>query len=99
MGILENGTALVENLVPRSLATAASKLVEAPLGLASVATSLVEALAINSVAEKKRRQSAISRSDQSLFSHGRYSDSFLEQSERLAALGGGMFRNAEWRSL
>ena len=55
MGILENGTALVENLVPRSLATAASKLVEAPLGLASVATRLVEALAINSVAEKKRR--------------------------------------------
>ncbi len=55
MGILENGTALVENLVPRSLATAASKLVEAPLGLASVATRLVEALAINSVAEKKLR--------------------------------------------
>ncbi len=55
MGILENGTTLVENLVLPSLATAASKLVEAPLGLASVATRLVEALAINSVAEKKRR--------------------------------------------
>src|SRR5438874_7859646 len=55
MGILENGTALVENLVLPSLAIAASKLVEAPLGLANVATRLVEALAINSIAEKKRR--------------------------------------------
>ena len=52
MGILENGTALVENLVLPSLATAASKLVEAPLGLTKVATRLVEALAINSVTEK-----------------------------------------------
>ena len=55
MGILENGTALVENLIPSSLVTAASKLVEAPRGLATVATRLVEAIAINSISEKVRR--------------------------------------------
>src|SRR6266581_3910464 len=37
------------------LITAASKLAEAPLGLAEVATRLVEALAINSITEKARR--------------------------------------------
>src|SRR5437870_13053810 len=41
MGILGNGTSLVENLVPR--------------GLADVATRLVEAIAINSISEKVRR--------------------------------------------
>jgi hypothetical protein len=41
MGILENGTSLVQSLVPT--------------GLANVATKLVEALAINSVLEKVRR--------------------------------------------
>ncbi len=41
MGILGNGTSLVENLVPR--------------GLADVATRLVEAIAINSISEKIRR--------------------------------------------
>ena len=55
MGILGDGAALVENLVPTGLITAASKLVEAPLGLADVATRLVEALAINSITEKTRR--------------------------------------------
>jgi hypothetical protein len=55
MGILADGAALVENLVPTGLITAASKLVEAPLGLADVATRLVEALAINSIEEKTRR--------------------------------------------
>jgi hypothetical protein len=55
MGILGDGAALVENLVPTGLITAASKLAEAPLGLADVATKLVEALAINSVTEKTRR--------------------------------------------
>jgi len=38
------------------LITAASKMVEAPLGLADVATKLVEAIAINSVSEKIRRK-------------------------------------------
>ena len=55
MGILGDGAALVENLVPTGLITAASKLVEAPLGLADVATRLVEALAINSITEETRR--------------------------------------------
>src|SRR6266513_4792938 len=55
MGILGDGAALVENLVPTGLITAASKLAEAPLGLANVATRLVEALAINSITEKTRR--------------------------------------------
>jgi hypothetical protein len=53
MGILADGAALVENLSPVGLITAASKIAEAPLGLASVATRLVEAIAINSVWEKK----------------------------------------------
>jgi hypothetical protein len=55
MGILGDGDALVENLVPTGLITAASKLVEAPLGLADVATRLVESIAINSITEKTRR--------------------------------------------
>ena len=55
MGIFGNGTSLVENLVPTGLITAASKLAEAPLGLANVATRLVEAIAINSISEKARR--------------------------------------------
>jgi len=54
MGILGDGAALVGNLVPTGLITAASKLAEAPLELANVATKLVEAIAINSVWEKKR---------------------------------------------
>src|ERR1051326_6492481 len=41
MGILGNGSSLVESLVPR--------------GLANVATRLVEAIAINSINEKVRR--------------------------------------------
>jgi len=40
MGILENGAALISNLVPQ--------------GLANVASRLVEAIAINSISEKKR---------------------------------------------
>ena len=55
MGILGDGAALVGSLVPTGLITAAGKLVEAPLGLADVATRLVEALAINSIEEKTRR--------------------------------------------
>ena len=55
MGILANGAAVMENLVPAALVTAATKLVEAPLGLANVATRLVEAIAINSISEKARR--------------------------------------------
>src|SRR5437588_3683070 len=55
MGILGDGAALVENLVPTGLITVASKLVETPLGLADVTTRLVEALAINSITEKARR--------------------------------------------
>src|SRR5437660_2475480 len=55
MGILGDGAALVENLVPTGLITAASKLAEAPLGLANVATRLVEAIAINSITEKTQR--------------------------------------------
>ncbi len=55
MGILGDGAALVENLVPTGLITAAGKLAEAPLGLADVATRLVEALAINSITEETRR--------------------------------------------
>jgi len=54
MGVLGDGAALVENLVPTGLITAASKIVEAPLGLAEVATRLVEAIAINSISEKVR---------------------------------------------
>jgi len=45
MGILENGSSLVENLVPR--------------GLADVATRLVEAIAINSISEEVRRKRAV----------------------------------------
>src|SRR5438477_3699943 len=57
MGLLENGTALVENLVPNALVTAASKLVETPRDLAAtVATRLVEAIAINSISEEVRRK-------------------------------------------
>ena len=55
MGILADGAALVENLVPTGLIAVASKLVETPLGLANVATRLVEGIAINSVSEKVRR--------------------------------------------
>jgi len=55
MGILGNSAALVENLVPTGLITAASKIAEAPVGLANVATKLVEAIAINTVSEKVRR--------------------------------------------
>jgi len=55
MGLLGDGVAVVENLVPTGLITAASKLAEAPLGVAEVATRLVEALAINSITEKTRR--------------------------------------------
>src|SRR4029077_20640880 len=54
MGILADGAALVENLVPAGLITAAAKIVEAPRELANVATRLVEAIALNSVWEKKR---------------------------------------------
>jgi hypothetical protein len=54
MGILSDGVAVVENLVPAGLITAASKIVEAPRGLAEVASRLVEAIAINSISEKKR---------------------------------------------
>ena len=54
MGILSEGAALVENLVPAGLITVAGKIVEAPRGLATVATRLVEAIAINSISEKKR---------------------------------------------
>jgi len=54
MGILSEGAALVENLVSAGLITAASKIIEAPRGLATVATRLVEAIAINTVWEKKR---------------------------------------------
>src|SRR5205814_4291300 len=55
MGILGDGVAVVENLVPTGLITVASKIVETPLGLAEVATRRVEALAINSITEKTRR--------------------------------------------
>src|SRR5438093_8029521 len=55
MGILGDGVAVVENLVPTGLITVASKIVATPLGLAEVATRLVEAIAINSITEKVRR--------------------------------------------
>ncbi len=54
MGIVADGVALVENLVPAGLVTAASKIAEAPRGLADVASKLVEAIATNSIWEKKR---------------------------------------------
>jgi hypothetical protein len=54
MGILGDGAALVGNLVPTGLIAAASKIAEAPQSLASVATRLVEAIAFNSIWEKKR---------------------------------------------
>ena len=54
MGILSDGVAVVENLVSTGLITAASKIVEAPRGLADVASRLVEAIAINTISEKKR---------------------------------------------
>jgi hypothetical protein len=54
MGILADGVALVENLIPAGLITAASKIAEAPRGLRDVASSLVEAIAINSVWKEKR---------------------------------------------
>ena len=56
MGILGDGAALVGNLVPTGLITAASKIVETPQALATVATKLVEAIAINTVSEKVRRK-------------------------------------------
>jgi len=55
MGILGDGAALVENLLPGGLVAAAGKLAEAPFGLATVATRLVESIAINSISEKIRR--------------------------------------------
>jgi hypothetical protein len=54
MGILTDGVALVENLIPTGLIMAGSKIAEAPRGLADVASKLVEAIAINSIWEKKR---------------------------------------------
>src|SRR5438874_1327623 len=59
MGILGDGAALVGNLVPTGLITAASKIVEAPQGLANVATKLVEAIAINTISEKVRRNRVV----------------------------------------
>src|SRR5437763_16185544 len=59
MGILAAGAAFVENLVPIGLITAASKIAEAPLGLANVANRLVETIAINSVWETKRRRRTV----------------------------------------
>src|SRR5256714_7491730 len=56
MGILGDGAALVGNLVPSGLITATSKIVEGPQALATVATKLVEAIAINSISEKIRRK-------------------------------------------
>jgi hypothetical protein len=53
MGILTDGAGLVEDLVPAVLITAASKIAEAPRGLADVAHKLVEAIAIKSIWEKK----------------------------------------------
>ena len=49
-GNLGDGAALVENLVPIDLITAASKIGEAPQALATAATKLVEVIAINSIA-------------------------------------------------
>ncbi|HJT46199.1 MAG TPA: hypothetical protein VJ721_08010, partial [Chthoniobacterales bacterium] len=54
MGILSEGAALVGDLVPAGLVTVANKIAEAPSGLAQVASRLVEAIAINSISEKKR---------------------------------------------
>lgn len=54
MGILSEGAALVGELVPTGLVTVASKIAETPRGLADVASRLVEAIAINSISEKKR---------------------------------------------
>lgn len=51
--ILENGTALVQNLVPRNLASVATSLV--PQSLANVATKLVETISINSISKKVRQ--------------------------------------------
>jgi hypothetical protein len=59
MGILSEGVTLVENLVPAALMAAASKIAEAPQGLADVASKLVEAIAINSIWEKKRGRKAL----------------------------------------
>ena len=58
MGILENGASLVQNLVPEGLAAVATSIVPQG-GLASVATRLVEAIAINSISEKVRRNRAL----------------------------------------
>jgi len=57
MGILGNGTSLVESLVPQSLASVATNLV--PQSLANVATKLVEAIAINSISERIRRKRTV----------------------------------------
>ena len=57
MGILGDSGSLVESLVPESLANVATKVV--PQSLAAVATKLVEAIAINSISEKIRRQRPI----------------------------------------
>jgi hypothetical protein len=57
MGILGDSGSLVESLVPESLANVATKV--APQSLAAVATKLVEAIAINSISEKIRRQRPI----------------------------------------
>src|SRR5690349_2231385 len=54
MGILSEGAALVGDLVPAGLVSVANKIAEAPSGLAEVASRLVEAIAINSISEKKR---------------------------------------------
>src|SRR5947209_1096358 len=54
MGILENGASLVSNLVPQTLAEVPQKIAEVPQKLASAASRLVEAIAINSISERKR---------------------------------------------
>jgi hypothetical protein len=54
MGVITDGVALVGSFVPTGLITAASKIVEAPRELAGVASKLVEAIALNSISEKKR---------------------------------------------
>jgi hypothetical protein len=54
MGILTDGAGLVANLVSAGLMTVASKIAEAPRGLADVASKLAQAIAINSILERKR---------------------------------------------
>jgi hypothetical protein len=93
MPIRENGTSLAElitNHIPQALTDAAAK--------------FVDSLKVSSISEgiRRGRRVVIKRRNahsQFIFSDVEHTDPFLEQSERLASLGGELFPDAEWRQV